>query len=502
MSFPDLPAAISARVVPVGYSHIGLLLYGERNLAIIKRVSGWRRTDATFPVALSAGRSPTFNVNEVWEWLRERHGRTDGRTRESIAAMTQLQSDRSSDVARRHLLLAARAIRAETGDDRVRMLIAELAALRRISLGDLPEYGPELSSWLLPPDTAQKILDLAIDPAVNAQDFLLETARAMSSHVQRYEDGAYMFDSVATVSVAADLRSLAASAICEFASDELSEAVEMLLSEEEAAASPHFDASSTSGDAAELVAQVAHGLSQESPRAWRDVYDPAVGEGRLLSLLARHDQWRVFGQDSSLSALRIAAARMMCAGVPADLRLTTDSLKADEFRDQTFDLVVADPPLPAAGSGAARRRTPQMGPWWSHVVDKLAGPHARAVILSTDQRASQPPDEWLASGHVLGVVETGERMRRDAPGNTVLWVLSSSKVEAGERELDQFVRSHLTQSMLSGADATQTRPRRQSSDTESKVARLGSLRTEVAKLLSELPEPVRSEQRAIFVNGI
>jgi hypothetical protein len=502
VDFPALPAAISARVVPVGYSHIGHLLYGEHNVAIIKRVSGWRRTDATFPVALSVGRSPTFNVNEVWEWLRARHGRTDGRTRESIAAMTQLQSDRSSDVARRHLLLAAQAIRSETGDDRVRLLIAELAALRRISLGNLPEYGRQLSSWLLPPDVAQEIFDLAIDPTVNPEEFLVETARMMAGHVHRNDDGAYMFDSVATVSIAADLRSLAASSICELEPNELSEVVEMLLSGEEAAGSPHFDVSSTSGDAAQLVAQVVQGLRQDSPGVWRDVYDPAVGEGRLLSLLARHEDWRVFGQDSNLSALRIAAARMICAGVPADLRLTTDSLKADEFRHQTFDLVVTDPPLPGAGSGSARRRTPQMGPWWSHVMDKLAGPYARAVILSTDQRASQPPDEWRASGHVLAEVETGVRLRRDAPGNTVLWVLSGSKVEAGERELDLLMRSTLMHQMLSGADTTQIPPHRSRSDSESKVARLATLRTEVAKLLSELPEPVRGEQRKIFVAEI
>ena len=429
----SLPAAILERVVPISYAQIGQLLYGQNDLNVIKRISGWRRTDPKFPAAVATGRSPAFDAKAVWKWLEDRQRSADGRTRDSLSAMTELFSADPAATSRRNLLLAVQALRADLGDDRVRRFVMGLAALRRMAEDPDLLRGVEVPRWMLPAAQAKRLVDLAATAATGANGFAAAVSKALPAWSWLNADA-----------VSPELLALTVQSLRGFPLTDLAASVEGALDSEDVSASPHLTATSTSGHAAKLVGLIAQNLTQinttqinstqinstRPARVTRTVYDPAIGEGRLLSMLGRDRSiaWKMSGQDCDLEAVDMATARLIAAGCEVDLRVTPDSLHEDQFAGQTFDLVVADPPLPPTGSGRSRRRLPEMGPWWQHISEKLAGPTARAVILSTDQPGSQPPDEWLTSGQLLAVVETGERMRRDVPGLTVLWVLKGPEV--------------------------------------------------------------------------
>lgn len=466
---PRLPAAITQRLVPVNYAQIGRLLYGDSDLGVIKRISGWRRTDARFPAAVASGRSPTFDVTAVWKWLEDRQRSADGRTRESLSAMTELFSSDPMSTSRRTLLLSVQAMKTDLGDERVRRLMMGLAALRRMAEDPVALHGVQAQRWFIPPAQAKRLMKLAITPATGSGGVLQALAQAIPAWSWLKTDS-----STADL-LASDVLALATQCINEISLTDLAEAVDLALESEDGSPSPHLDASSTSGDAARLVDLIVRDLyrpkAQRSRRVTRTVYDPTVGEGRLLSMLGRDRSvtWKMSGQDCDLDAVDMAAARLIAAGCEVDLRVTSDSLGEDQFAGQTFDLVVADPPLPPTGTGRSRRRQPEMGPWWQHITDKLAGPKARALILSTDQPGSQPPDEWLTAGHLLAVVETGQRMRRDVPGLTVLWVLK------GADEDDTASSSPVIRIALDPATSTQ----RQLVEADSSVEMLAKVTTEV-----------------------
>jgi hypothetical protein len=470
---PRLPAAITQRLVPVNYAQIGRLLYGDSDLGVIKRISGWRRTDARFPAAVASGRSPTFDVKAVWKWLEDRQRSADGRTRESLSAMTELFSSDPMSISRRNLLLCVQAMKTDLGDERVRRLMMGLAALRRMAEDPVVLHGVQAERWFIAPAQAKnlmkRLLKLAEAPDAGSGGALQALAQSIPAWSWLESDS-----STADL-LASDVLALAMQCINEISLTDLAEAVDLALESEDGSPSPHLDASSTSGDAARLVGLIASGLNrattQRRGRATHTVYDPTVGEGRLLSVIGqdRSCDWKMFGQDCDLNAVDMAAARLIAAGCEVDLRVTTDTLGEDQFEGQTFDLVVADPPLPPTGTGRSRRRLPEMGPWWQHITAKLAGPQARALILSTDQPGSQPPDEWLTSGHLLAVVETGQRMRRDVPGLTVLWVLK------GLDDNDSASSSPVIRIALDPATSTQ----RQLMEADSSVEMLAKVTTEV-----------------------
>lgn len=466
---PRLPAAITQRLVPVNYAQIGRLLYGDSDVGVIKRISGWRRTDARFPAAVASGRSPTFDVTAVWKWLEDRQRSADGRTRESLSAMTELFSSDPMSISLRTLLLSVQAMKTDLGDERVRRLMMGLAALRRMAEDPVVLHGVQAERWFIPPAQAKRLMKLVITPDAGSGGVLQALAQAIPAWSWLESDS-----STADL-LAPDVLALAAQCINEISLTDLAGAVDLALESEDGSPSPHLDASSTSGDAARLVDLIVRDLyrpkTQRSQRVTRTVYDPTVGEGRLLSMLGRDRSvtWKVSGQDCDPDAVDMAAARLIAAGCEVDLRVTNDSLGEDQFAGQTFDLVVADPPLPPTGTGRSRRRQPEMGPWWQHITDKLAGPKARALILSTDQPGSQPPDEWLTAGHLLAVVETGQRMRRDVPGLTVLWVLK------GADEDDTAGSSPVIRIAPDPATSTQ----RQLVEADSSVEMLAKVTTEV-----------------------
>lgn len=82
-------------------------------------------------------------------------------------------------------------------------------------------------------------------------------------------------------------------------------------------------------------------------RAPRSIYDPLCGSGTLLAAAASNLEnapVRLCGQDVNEEALA-AAERVLAIGGRASSLRADDLLETDSFPDDTFDLVVMDPPL-------------------------------------------------------------------------------------------------------------------------------------------------------------
>ena len=430
MRLPDLPPAITARVVPVGYAQIALLLYGTDDTGATKRISGWRRSDPDFPEALSSGRSPTFDVTDIWQWLGRRTRSNDSRVQNSLRDMTKLQPNAPGAAAERQWLLSGLALRYETGDLGARNWMTALAALRSLVDDRTSRVPLEWASQLPDPPTARRLLAAAADRQLPAMGFVQQLVQAlpMQSAVARRSDvPPNPLAMLAEPAVPDDLRALAAQSVMEVPTHRLGALAELTLAGDEGSLSSHLDATSTSPEAAGFIVQFVDRLAMTLGRRWSSVYDPACGEGHLLSALANAVEgrpWSVYGQDADAEALQLATARLLTTGSRFDLRLTDDTLEHDRLAGTRVDVVVADPPQPMR-----RQRIHQhMDAWWQHIVAKLADKDSMAFVLTSDLPEAQPSDEVIASGHVLAVIETGQRLRRDTPGRSVLWVLAGHRV--------------------------------------------------------------------------
>lgn len=424
---PELPEAIAHRVVPVNYAHISCLLYGYDSTALTKRISGWRRSDADFPPALSGGRSPAFDAKEVWRWLTRKARSADGRTQASLNDMTHLQPNTLGAVARRHWLLASVALRHETGDVQARHWMTALAALQGIRLGTSGALGPGIKPHVVTSPAAQLLLEQACDERLDAQSFMLRSAKALKGNratAHNDREAVRPLDVLSQFEVPTDLRVLAAGALSEISPELVSTFADLVFDSDEGSVSTHLDTTSTSAEAVQFIAGLVASLAEALGRTWTSAYDPAAGEGNVLAALAAHHPWEVYGQDADANALQLAGARLLTTHAAVDLRLTHDTIGSDRFPGLLVDVVVADPPQPAR----RQRAHDHLDEWWRHIHAKLANEQSLAFVLTSDQPQAQPSDEVIASGHVLAVIETGQRLRRDTPGHTVLWVLTPQRM--------------------------------------------------------------------------
>ena len=80
----------------------------------------------------------------------------------------------------------------------------------------------------------------------------------------------------------------------------------------------------------------------------KTVYDPTCGSGSLLLRTARSGQAdEIFGQEKNPTTFNLCRMNMLLHGIKYndfDIR-NGDTLEADEFGDQQFDAVVANPPF-------------------------------------------------------------------------------------------------------------------------------------------------------------
>lgn len=89
----------------------------------------------------------------------------------------------------------------------------------------------------------------------------------------------------------------------------------------------------------------------------KNVYDPTCGSGSLLLRTAREGNAdEIFGQEKNPTTFNLARMNMLLHGVKYndfDIR-NGDTLEDDEFGDQTFDAVVANPPFSAEWSADSK----------------------------------------------------------------------------------------------------------------------------------------------------
>ena len=112
------------------------------------------------------------------------------------------------------------------------------------------------------------------------------------------------------------------------------------------------------GDAYEyMIGQFAAGAGKKAGEFYTPVYDPTCGSGSLLLRTARSGQAdEIFGQEKNPTTFNLCRMNMLLHGIKYndfDIR-NGDTLEADEFGDQQFDAVVANPPFSADWSAAAK----------------------------------------------------------------------------------------------------------------------------------------------------
>ncbi|MER5891776.1 N-6 DNA methylase [Streptomyces sp. NPDC001876] len=159
------------------------------------------------------------------------------------------------------------------------------------------------------------------------------------------------------------------------------------------------------------------------PRPGERVYDPACGSGGFLLKADEYVQAHgghpgetaLFGQDSGRSAVETAAVNLTVHGISGSLRGPASSLTEDQFPDQTFDVVLANPPFNQSGWSQRgwgyhhgwRYGIPPEGnanfAWAQHVVSKMSPTESgRGVLLLPTAAAStaRPAELQIRAGLV------------------------------------------------------------------------------------------------------
>ncbi|MGW2655789.1 N-6 DNA methylase [Streptomyces sp. NPDC001478] len=203
---------------------------------------------------------------------------------------------------------------------------------------------------------------------------------------------------------------------------------------------------------ADITALLA-GLMEPDPG--ERVYDPVCGSGGLLLRVDEYVRARggrvgdvaLYGQDLSRTAVETAAVNLTVHGVDGVVRGPASSLTDDRFPDQTFDVVVANPPFNQAGWSQGglgfqsdwRYGVPPDGnanfAWAQHVVRKMsATSSARGVLLlptaaaSTSKSAELGIRAGLVDADVLScVVELPAGLLPHLRNPVTLWLFTRSK---------------------------------------------------------------------------
>ncbi|UUU34348.1 SAM-dependent methyltransferase [Streptomyces sp. CA-210063] len=202
----------------------------------------------------------------------------------------------------------------------------------------------------------------------------------------------------------------------------------------------------------QAIARLLIGLLE--PRTGESVYDPVCGAGGFLLqahqyVEATGDRTRqlgLYGQDASRVAVQVAAMNLTVHDAYARLEGPSSTLTDDRFRDETFDVVVANPPFNQSGwdeGGYAHydhRWAYGMPPpgnanfaWAQHVASKLSPAGRGALLLPTGAATTAKPVErgiraQMVEADLLScVVELPAGLVPHVRNPVSLWLFSRSK---------------------------------------------------------------------------
>ncbi len=188
------------------------------------------------------------------------------------------------------------------------------------------------------------------------------------------------------------------------------------------------------------------------------VYDPCCGSGGMFvqselfvqSHGGRRDDISIYGQESNPTTWRLAAMNLAIRGFAADLgQEPADTFARDQFPDQKFDYILANPPFNISDWGGEKYESdprwaygrPPAGnanyAWLQHILWKLRpGGEAGVVLANGSMSSGQSGEGQIREAMVRGdVVEIMVALPPQLFINTqipaCLWFLTNDKRQRG-----------------------------------------------------------------------
>lgn len=226
-----------------------------------------------------------------------------------------------------------------------------------------------------------------------------------------------------------------------------------------------------------------------SPHVGR-VYDPCCGSGGMFvqseefvkSHGGRVDDISIYGQESNPTTWRLAAMNLAIRGFSADLgKEPADTFSKDNFPDQKFDYIMANPPFNISDWGGEKYDgdprwkygRPPVGnanyAWLQHMLWKLKPGGQAGVVLANGSTSSNTGNEGqireaMIRGDVVEImIAFPNQLFANTPVACCLWFLTNDKrVNGRDRRneilfinatnLGSLIEGSRTQKELSDAD--------------------------------------------------
>ncbi|MDZ7799987.1 MAG: class I SAM-dependent DNA methyltransferase [Trueperaceae bacterium] len=193
----------------------------------------------------------------------------------------------------------------------------------------------------------------------------------------------------------------------------------------------------TPRDVVRLTTSLAIAFDDEAlgqPGVIRTVYDPAAGTGGFLSMgieyLKHHNPHanvRVFGQEMNKESFAILTADMLIKGFDAENIKLGNTLSDDQLKDETFDLLLANPPF---------------GVDWKQIRKKVEDEHERKGYGGR----FGPGTPRVSDGSLLFLLHLISKMRDagEGPGSRIGIILNGSPLftggaGSGESEIRRWI---------------------------------------------------------------
>jgi len=144
------------------------------------------------------------------------------------------------------------------------------------------------------------------------------------------------------------------------------------------------------------------------------VYDPCCGSGGMFVQSERFVEERggrvgdisIWGQESNYTTWRLCRMNLAVRGIDADIKWNNEgSFHKDEFRDEKFDFILANPPFNVSDWGGERLRedgrwkygTPPVGnanfAWLQHIAHRLKPTGTAGIVLANGSMSSTQSGE-------------------------------------------------------------------------------------------------------------